>query len=305
VDFAPGADLSEGVKITIGSGKYSSGWLSFVTGEGQYFGDGDATNEMKSRPRGMQSDNRKSTMGSSKGLDDVLRDWEFDPHALTVRLFKGTDGRDVIQMRIDLGVLQMETQGRPDGQTCGSYPTLLDQLLAVEEKSPEFVMDDDQCFEADREFLQYYHRRISWLKLMHYHRAVEDADHTLALMDVCRDHSPDEEWTLSHEQYRPFVMFHRTQAAAMAALDEADAEKAIAVLEDGLEQIRDMFIEHEAEEEFENDEMVIQLVKLRDSLREEYGIGPSLQQQLDQAVKSEQYELAAQLRDQLARRQHP
>ncbi|MFM7931013.1 MAG: UvrB/UvrC motif-containing protein [Pirellula sp.] len=32
-------------------------------------------------------------------------------------------------------------------------------------------------------------------------------------------------------------------------------------------------------------------------------MGPSLQQQLDQAVKTEQYELAAQLRDELARRQ--
>ncbi len=26
--------------------------------------------------------------------------------------------------------------------------------------------------------------------LQHYRRAIEDADHTLALMDVCRDHSP-------------------------------------------------------------------------------------------------------------------
>jgi len=251
----------------------------------------------------MQSDNRKSAMGSSKGLDDVLRDWGFDPHSLSVRLVKGSDGRDVIQMRIDLGVLQMETQGRPDGQTFDGYPSFLDRMLALEEKSPDFVMDDDQCFDADREFLQYYHRRISWLRLQHYHRAVEDADHTLALMDVCRDHAPDEDWTMSHEQYRPFVMFHRTQAAAMAALDEADAEKAISLLEDGLEQIRDIFIEHEAEEEFDEDEMVVQLTKLRDSLCEEYDIGPSLQQQLDQAVKTEQYELAAQLRDELARRE--
>ena len=251
----------------------------------------------------MQSDNRKSAMGSSKGLDDVLDNWGFDPHALAVRLVKESDGRDVIQMRIDLGVLQMETQGRPDGQAIEGFPTFLDRMLAIEEKSPDFAMDDDQCFEADREFLQYYHRRISWLRLQHYHRAVEDADHTLALMDVCRDHSPDEEWSMSHEQYRPFVLFHRTQAAALAALDETDAEKAIVTLDDGLEQIRDLFIEHEAEEEFEQDEMVLQLSRLRDSLCEEYGIGPSLQQQLDQAVKSEQYELAAQLRDQLAKRQ--
>ena len=136
-----------------------------------------------------------------------------------------------------------------------------------------------------------------------YCRAVEDADHTLSLMDVCRDHSPDEEWTMSHEQYRPFVLFHRTQAAALAALDESDAENAIAQINAGLEQMKEVFIEHEAEEEFDEDEMVQQLSKLRDSLREEYALGPTLQERLAEAVKTEQYELAARLRDELARQQ--
>jgi len=242
-------------------------------------------------------------MSSSKGLDEILRDWGFDPHSLSVRLVKGDDGRDVIQMRVDLGILQMETQGRPDGQPMQGFPSFLDQMLDLEQQNPEMMMDEEQCFEADREFVQYYHRRISWLRLQHYHRAVEDADHTLALMDVCRDHSPDEDWTMSHEQYRPFVLFHRTQAAALAALDEADAEHAIGEITKGLEQMREVFVEHEAEEEFDDDEMVQQLGKLRDSLREEYEVGPSLQERLAEAVKSEQYELAAQLRDELARRQ--
>jgi hypothetical protein len=242
-------------------------------------------------------------MSCSKGLDEILRDWGFDPHSLSVRLVKGDDGRDVIQMRVDLGILQMETQGRPDGQPMNGFPTFLDHLLDLEQSDPEFEMSDDQCFEADREFVQFYHRRISWLRLQHYHRAVEDADHTLSLMDVCRDHSVDEDWTMSHEQYRPFVLFHRTQAAALAALDEADAETAIAEITSGLEQMREVFVEHEAEEEFDEDEMVQQLSKLRESLREEYEVGPSLQERLAEAVRSEQYELAAMLRDELARRQ--
>jgi hypothetical protein len=257
---------------------------------------------MNNRPKVSNGDLRKVAMSSSKGLDEILRDWEFDPHSLSVRLVKGEDGRDVIQMRVDLGILQMETQGRPDGQQLDGFSTFLDQMLSIEQGDEDFLMDEDQCFEADREFVQYYHRRISWLRLQHYHRAVEDADHTLALMDVCRDHSPDEEWTMSHEQYRPFVLFHRTQAAALAALDESDAEHAIAEINLGLDLMREVFVEHEAEDEFDEDEMVQLLTKLRDSLREEYAIGPSLQERLADAVKSEQYELAAQLRDELAKR---
>lgn len=258
---------------------------------------------MKSTSRGLPIENRKFVMDSSKGLDELLREWKFDPHALSVRLVKGADGRDVIQMRVDLGILQMETQGRPDGEQVEGYATFLDRILELEKQDPDFVMDDDQCFEADRDFVQFYHRRISWLRLQHYHRAVEDAEHTISLMDLCRDHSPDDEWTMSHEQYRPFVMFHRTQASALAALDEVDAEKAILALDKGLEEIRAVFVEHEAEEEFDDDEMVVQLMRMRDSLREEYHLGPSLQEQLTEAVKSEQYELAAQLRDELARRE--
>jgi protein-arginine kinase activator protein McsA len=66
--------------------------------------------------------------------------------------------------------------------------------------------------------------------------------------------------------------------------------------------MRSIFEEHEAEEEFDEDEMVLQLIKLRDSLKEDY-VGPTLQERLAQAVQTEQYELAAKLRDELARRQ--
>jgi len=235
-------------------------------------------------------------------MDEILRNWEFDPQTLSVRLVKGDDGRDVIQMRVDLGVLQMETKGRPDGQKVNGFATFLDQALSLEERDPDLVMDEDQRFEADREFVQFYHRRISWLRLEHYHRAVEDADHTLYLMDFCRDHSPDEEWTMSHEQYRPFVLFHRTQADALASLDESEPESAITKINEGLDQMKDVFSEHEAEDEFDDDEMVQQLRALRDNLRKQHSIGPTLQERLAEAVKTEQFELAAMLRDELARR---
>ena len=257
---------------------------------------------MSKRPNVSKKDLRKVEMSSHKGLDDILREWEFDPHSLSVRLVKGDDGRDVIQMRVDLGVLQMETQGRPDGYNPDGFATFLDSVLDFEKKDQEFIMSEEQCFEADREFVQFYHRRISWLRLQHYHRAVEDADHTLSLMDVCRDHSTEEEWTMSHEQYRPFVLFHRTQAAALAALSDSDATLAISEINAGLKLMRSVFEEHEAEEEFDEDEMVLQLIKLRDSLKEDY-VGPTLQERLAQAVQTEQYELAAKLRDELARRQ--
>jgi len=240
-------------------------------------------------------------MRSNKHLDNLLKEWEFDPKFPSVRLVKGSDNRDVLQMRVDLGLLQMETQGRPDGGKPKGHASYLDYLLDAEERDADFSMTDEDCFEVDREFVQYYQRRISWLRLQHYHRAIEDADHTLALMDVCLDHCNDEDWTISHEQYRPFVLFQRTQAAALAALDDAGAQPAIAEINKGLEAMLQVFTEHDAEDQFEDDEMVEKLTELRSSLRNQYKLGPSLEERLAQAVKSEQYELAAQLRDELAK----
>jgi hypothetical protein len=165
-----------------------------------------------------------------------------------------------------------------------------------------FTLDEDLCVEVDREFVQFYHRRICWLKLQRYREAVADADHTLSLMDFCLRHSTDETWTMSHEQYRPFVLFHRIQASALAELDDGGPETAVQEINRGLERVEQLFRSHNLDDQFEEDELVKRLIRLRESLRQEYRVGRTLQEQLADAVAAEQYELAARLRDELARR---
>jgi len=236
-------------------------------------------------------------------FDDILQGWEFDPSTLNVRLTKGKDGRDVIQMRVDMGVLQMETTGRPDGALFEDCETYLEWLQALRLQQPDHELDESQRTEVDREFMQFYHRRICWLRLQYYHRAVMDADHTLRLMDLSNQMSSDEEWTAAHEQYRPFVLFHRTQAEALGQLEENTAEEAIQAINVGLETMHQFFLAHDAEEHFDEDELVVRLVELRESLRSEYAVGQTLKERLNAAVEQEQYELAARLRDELSRRE--
>lgn len=242
-------------------------------------------------------------MAKKENIDRILRDWPYDPDGISVRVKKGDDGRRILQMRLDLGMLQLETSGRPDGLQPHEMPSVLEYLTSrVAAAGEEYELSDEECEEADREFVQYYHRRVCWLALREFPEAVLDADHTLKLMDICRDHSPDEQWTLSHEQYRPFVMFHRTQAAALAALGEHGAEAAVEEISKGLDQIRAVFADYEAEEQFDEDELVSRLIELRESLRQHFSVGRTLQEQLEDAVASEKYELAAEIRDEMNRR---
>jgi hypothetical protein len=243
-------------------------------------------------------------MARGKHIDHVLRSWAYDPHEVSARICRGSDGRDVLQMRVDMGILQLEVDGRPDGSRPHGFDTYFDYLLSrVLHEGDDFELDEEQCVEVDREFVQFYHRRVCWLKLQQYREAASDADHTLSLMDFCKQHATDQTWIMSHEQYRTFVLFHRIQASALAELNERGPEAAVQEINCGLDHVRRLFASHDVEERFESDELVQRLVRLRESLREEYQVGRTLQEQLADAVQSEQYELAARLRDELARRE--
>ncbi len=244
-----------------------------------------------------------SSRREARDIDALLASWPFRAGEVNARLVKATGGREVIQMRVDMGLLQMETEFRPDGERPGGADTYFDYLVGeVIREGDDFELSDEQCSEADREFVQFYHRRVCWLSLREYARAAKDADHSLAFMDFVRDHSPDEEWTLSHEQYRPFVLFHRVQAAALAALEDDGPEAAIGEINNGLDRFRDLFEEYDAADQFAEDELVLRLEEMRENVRSRYDVGLTLDEQLAEAVRSENYELAAELRDRLRTR---
>ena len=236
-------------------------------------------------------------------IDFLLADWPFQPGIAQARLITTRDGRQVIQLRIDLGVLQLETSGRPDGTHPRGHATYFDylqeQARLARKTSREFAMNDEQCSEADREFLQFYHRRMCWLALKKYPLAIRDADHTLAFMDFVKRHSPNDEYLHAHEQYRGFVLFQRTQAAAAWQVENNAPEAAINEIQAGLERLRQFFIAYERESDMDDDGMVHHLKHIEATLRKQYDIGPTLQEQLQQAIADEDYERAARLRDAL------
>jgi hypothetical protein len=238
----------------------------------------------------------------SQDIDAALRDWDFQPGTVQARLVEAGDGRQVIQLRLDLGLLQLETSGRPDGTRPHGQPTYFQYLQRLARRRPDLVLDEEQCEEADREFVQFYHRRLCWLALKEYARAVEDSDHTLAFMDFVRGHAPNDEFVQAHEQYRGFVLFHRTQAAARLAVERENPESAVDEIRAGLERMRAFFAGFEAEEQMEEDGMVQRLRELERTLREEHHIEATLRERLDDAVAREDYETAARLRDALRQR---
>eukprot|EP00913_Durusdinium_trenchii_P006386 g5998.t1 len=78
-----------------------------------------------------------------RDLQELLDEWPYEPGKINVRLIRGTDGESLIQVRLDLGFLQMRSEGRPDGATPHGFGSLLeyqearlDQILQTGVDSP-------------------------------------------------------------------------------------------------------------------------------------------------------------------------
>jgi hypothetical protein len=247
-----------------------------------------------------------------RDLDDVIQGWPYDPEPgeVLAREVRARDGRTVLQVRIELGVLQLEVTGRPDGLRPHGFVSYLDYLRhtaagrgqAPGGKAPAWVMSVHQCSEADREFIQFYHRRVAWLSLRRFDKVIHDADHTLALMDFIRRHGIEEEYIASHEQFRGLVLFHRAQAAIQLALERHSPEEAIDAVRDGVERLTNhqrTFWEENETADSPNPPLVDQLHSYEQDIRKKFSVEKTLREQLDEAVAQEQYELAARLRDQI------
>jgi hypothetical protein len=254
-----------------------------------------------------------------RDLDEALQGWPYEPESgeVIAREVQARDGRTVVQIRVELGVLQLEMNGRPDGTRPHGFTTYLEYLRyrstvhgtatggrRAGAPAP-WRMSREHCTETDREFVQFSHRRMAWLALMRYDRALRDADHTLALMDFVLAHGLDEDYIASHERFRGLVLFHRHQAAAALALERRRPEEAIDIVREGtvlLGRHQEEWFGDRARDESPDQALIEQLQVLEEEIRKNFGIGKTLREQLDEAVGREDYERAARLRDQIRAR---
>lgn len=252
-----------------------------------------------------------------RDIDEALNDWPYDPDpgAETVRQIRTRDGRRVIQVRKELGLMQMESEGRPDGSKPHGFNTYLDYLRYRADRrqqtgnvDPDWLNTDEHRLCIEREFMQFYHRRVAWMALNRYERVLTDAQHTLALMNFVRSHFTQPEYIDSHERFRPMVHFHQTQARTGLALEEQNPEKAIDAIHQGMLDIKIHFEEwqdtHFEEgqteaEELDHQELLDQLGEIEAAIRRRYNVGKTLSEQLNEAIDNEDYEQAAQIRDRM------
>jgi hypothetical protein len=248
----------------------------------------------------------------SKDIGSVLKGWDYEPGTINVRKIHGDDGAPKLQLRLDLGLLQMELNGRPDGVKPHGYDSLLEyfeaQLREHQHRNGTelgFHLTRSQCQLLREEAAMYYHRYLGLFVLEEYPGVVRDTDRNLRVLDLCGKYAVDEQDRLVLEQYRPYIIMMNARAKASIAFKENRYAQALNAVEEGLEQIRDFFAQFGQEDAYKKCGEARILRQFAKDIRKKLPVDPmeKLRKQLDRAVKKENYEEAARLRDEIAKHQ--
>ena len=255
----------------------------------------------------------KEPSGENKDIAPLLAGWDYEAGAINVRKITGLDGREKLQMRLDLGLLQMEMNGRPDGSRphgCESLLEYFEKQLAdhqgPEGSSLDFHLTESQCASLREEAVQYYYRYLSLFVLEEFPGVVRDTARNLRVLDLCSKYADEEQDRLVLEQYRPYIIMMNSRAQASILQQDGKLTQALNKVEEGLDDIKEFFARFGQEESYARSNEVRVLKQFARGIRKKLPVSPviRLKRKLDQAVKRERYEEAAKIRDKIIQMQN-
>ncbi len=250
-------------------------------------------------------------------ITHILNSWHFDPDEPVVRIIRGDDGREKVQMRVDMGVLQMEMAGRPDGERPFGCDSLLVYHLREQEAyevahldSAPFELEHDACAQLWREAVQYYHRYLAFWILELYDLCARDTQRNLDLFEFVRDHAPEEHIKFHFDQWRPYVTMMHTRAVSTPMLEANRLGEALHVIDQGIDHIHEFLDEYDLNDKEEGCQELQNLEQWREEILSESNWEDEsepttrievLRRQLREAIQNEAFEEAASLRDEIRR----
>jgi len=236
----------------------------------------------------------------------ILSEWPYDQeHA--VRIVAAADGRNVLQVRLPMGIEQYELDGRPDGQKPFDRESVLDEF---EHRRDEYrretgTYDGFELSHEDFVLLQEegvlnYYRYLLLFQINDFERVERDTSHNLEICDLVERFAPSEDDKAALLQHRPYILRMNRMAKAMILVREGNKAEAEKVLRKAVEEITNLSAMDSPAFQFEK---IRSINYLKTGLKQLGTDGESptdeLRRELERAVNEENYERAAELRDQI------
>lgn len=245
-------------------------------------------------------------MKGSVDIRKILEDWPYDPEN-NARIVEGEGGRQVLQVRLPLGLEQYELEGRPDGVRLRGAESLLDHHLGRLEKASAaggkegFALSALECAELFEEGTLVYYRYLHLFALRDWARTVRDTDRNIRLFDFVNRYAAREEDRVYLEQWRPYIL--RINATARSFLCAAAGRH-----DEALEGVNAAIVRIERLPELEIETFQFERERSLSALRDlSLKIARSrplseiekLERELKKAVAAQEFERAAVLRDRI------
>lgn len=261
-------------------------------------------------------------------LSKLLAAWPLVPGKLNCRIITGLDGEPKLQVRVEMGILQLNLEGRPDGLAPHGFPSALEyyehlidggreredptgsrgpqgrEPVGADEpgaESEKSALTSEECREIREEAELFYRRYVALLTLENYELVVRDTTRNLRAIDFIRDYAERDEDRQGLDELRPYVLMTRTRAVASMALRDNEPKAALLALDEGLDALKRAYVESGNPQAFEKSSEAQMLRSMREGLVPRLPVSQrsELRERLSRAIADENYELAAILRDEL------
>jgi len=154
----------------------------------------------------------------SKDISQLLQEWEFDPEK-SIRIVAADDGREVMQVRLPLGIEQYELDGRPDGVRPFGKSTMLEEFQErVRLGGGDFHLSHEDFLLLSNEGILFYYRYLRLFQISDYKRTARDTDHNLQLCDLVEKHCEEDDDKKMLLQYKPYILRMNAISKAMMFL---------------------------------------------------------------------------------------
>lgn len=247
-------------------------------------------------------------MVSKRNLDlfPFIQGWNYNRENTSTRIITDLNGKKKLQLRVDLGLLQMELEDRPDGKRPYGRKSILDyfkhRLQKAKQIGREPALTNSNCDALCQEAIQYYHRYLAFFHMGYYDRVIQDTEHNIEIFKMIASYAENEDDYVTFLQFYPLVLFIHGKASALQAIKAGYKSTAIDAIDETILDISDFLKQNDLEIFINEIPEITSLTELRKKIiagSRELSDYDKLNEKLRRAIAFENYEEAALIRDKL------
>ncbi len=243
-------------------------------------------------------------------LSSILRSWPYGEGA-NARKIVGEDGREKVQLRVVIeglhGILQFDCDGRPDGARPHEREFALDHFEDLAETrraagGPMFRLSRKQAAELFEESSMIYQRYVLLLQMNDYDRVILDTERNMRLFRFVHEHAAQAEDRDNLEKWWPYVLRVHWTARTLKDLEAERFDAALESVAEARKLLAEMSPQENEVFQAEMKRSNEALDDLEKTIAEHRPVSEleQLEREKAEAIKAEDYERAATLRDRIA-----